>query len=471
MSQIFRTISIRTRFNDEELSFWTKQCEISNSLFNVAVYYARKSHFEELEKNNKYSTYWRKDELRIGRKLSKVKTSYIDLYHQVKTNPNYGSLYSQVAQQTIKSVAESFTSYNSLVDLFFKGKVHRPSIPKYRKSGGLYSLTYPSQAIKFDNGFAVLPVSVSVKTDLFFENKVEIPHFIDFDSIREVRIRPSRGEFWVDWIIDDGKKEIACNSNLNYGQFLAIDRGIKFWLNCVTTKGKSFIVEAPQLKTALFSYRDKVAEHKKGKSDKYWDEYLDKLTLKRNLRVKDAINKAARFIINRCLKDRIGNLVIGWNEENKQNINIGKKNNYEVVSMPTARLIKRLEELVKEYGIRLHVISEEYTSKASFIDRDNLYKLGEKPLTWKPSGKRINRDEYRTKSGLTVHADINGAGNILRRLLSILSIPRTKVNLFLKRIDRVMIAPKRYDIFCNMKKKYRKQTSLRTVLTSVVTSA
>lgn len=35
---------------------------------------------------------------------------------------------------------------------------------------------------------------------------------------------------------------------------------------------------------------------------------------KRNLQMRDAINKAARFIINRCLNDRVGNLVIGWNE-------------------------------------------------------------------------------------------------------------------------------------------------------------
>lgn len=266
---------------------------------------------------------------------------------------------------------------------------------------------------------------------------------------------------------------------MQYSQFLAIDHGVKFWLSCVTTKGRSFIVEAPKLKTELFKYRDKVRLHKEGKSEKFWDDYLDQLTCKRNLQVRDAINKTCRFLINHCLRNKIGNIVIGWNERNKQNINLGKKNNYEVVIMPTWRLIQRLKELCDEYGIKLHVISEEYTSKASFLDRDELHKLGVseacpegiKPLTWKPSGKRINRDQYRSLSGLIVHADINAAGNILRKLLSLLGEPRTRINQFLKRIDGVMTAPKRYDIFTNMKKKYRKQTPRRTVSTSVVASA
>lgn len=141
------------------------------------------------------------------------------------------------------------------------------------------------------------------------------------------------------------------------------------------------------------------------------------------------------------------------------------------MTMPTARLIRRLGELCSEYGIKLHIISEEYTSKASFLDRDELHKLGEKPLTWKPSGKRINRGQYLSKSGLIVHADINAAANILRKMLALIGATMTKIQLFLKRIDGVLTAPKRYDIFVNMKKKYRKQTSQRTVSTDLVTSA
>ncbi|MEM6403195.1 MAG: transposase [Cyanobacteria bacterium P01_D01_bin.116] len=285
----------------------------------------------------------------------------------------------QSAQQTLKVLQRDINSYNSLVTRFFEGEVNRPRIPRYRKSGGLFTVIFPVQALTFRDGFAYPSVSKLSKRDLLCEIKLEVPQFVDINLVREIRIRPSRGEFWIDWICDDAKQEVSVNPNLDYSHALAIDHGVKFWLSAVNTKGKSFIVEAPQLKTAIWKYQQKVKQYKEGKSNFYWDEYLDKLTAKYNLQVRDSVNKAARFIINHCLLQGIGNLVIGWNKSNKQNINLGRKNNYEVVSMPTARLIKRLEELSKEYGIKFIVTTEEYTSKASFIDNDELHQYGEKP--------------------------------------------------------------------------------------------
>ncbi|MEO1375326.1 MAG: hypothetical protein AAFW70_13590 [Cyanobacteria bacterium J06635_10] len=116
------------------------------------------------------------------------------------------------------------------------------------------------------------------------------------------------------------------------------------------------------------------------------------------------------------------------------------------------------------------IVKLQYTSKASFLDRDELHNLGEKPLTWKPSGKRTTRDTYRTKSGLTVHADINAAANILRRFFQLNQLSRLKATVLFKKLDGVLTDPKRYSIFRNMKKKYRKQTLRSVSLDHVVTS-
>ncbi|MGG6283711.1 hypothetical protein ACQ4M3_19190 [Leptolyngbya sp. AN03gr2] len=67
---------------------------------------------------------------------------------------------------------------------------------------------------------------------------------------------------------------------------------------------------------------------------------MARITEKRNCQVRDAINKAARLVINHCLQNRIGHVVFGWNEGNKDGINIGTKNNQEFVQIPTARLKK-----------------------------------------------------------------------------------------------------------------------------------
>lgn len=452
---------MRAKFTPEEKEFWELQCKASNSLYNCAMYEFRRRHYEQLDRVGARSTYWKGDDLRCSWKLRKITaTSHyeIDKLESIKSLEHYRLMQSQSAQQTLRDAQEVVNSFNKLVNLYFEGEVDRPRFPRYRKSGGLFRVTFPVQSLRYKDGYVYPGISKLVKSDLREEIKLEVPEFVDFNLAREVRIRPSRGDFWVDWVCDDGKEKLVNNPKLDYKGALSIDHGVKFWLSAVTTLGKSFIVEAPQLKTALWEYQRKVKEHYIGKSDFYWDDYLDKLTGKHNRRVRDAVNKAARFLINRCLRDKIGNLIIGWNKGNKQNINLGRKNNYEVVNMPTARLIKRLGELCREYGIRFIVTSEEYTSKASFVDKDELHQYGEKPAEWKPSGRRISRDVYRTKAGKEIHADINAAANILRKVADQVfgrnTFKREAAYSFIR--TGALTDPKRYDIFKNLRKGYRK---------------
>lgn len=67
-------------------------------------------------------------------------------------------------------------------------------------------------------------------------------------------------------------------------------------------------------------------------------------------------------------------------------------------------------------GIRFVKQEESYTSKASFIDRDEMPVWAKRDKnTYHFSGKRIARGMYRSKNGKQIHADINGSLNILRK--------------------------------------------------------
>ena len=90
------------------------------------------------------------------------------------------------------------------------------------------------------------------------------------------------------------------------------------------------------------------------------------------------------------------------------------------MQIPTAKLKERISQLCELSGIEFIVTEESYTSQASFLDDDFLPTIGEKPESWKPSGKRIKRGLYQTQSGLLVNADINGAANILRKVATTL---------------------------------------------------
>ncbi|MDJ0774507.1 MAG: transposase [Mastigocoleus sp. MO_167.B18] len=479
---MYRTIPVRARFNDWENDYWADQCRNANSLINCAIYYAKQKHYAALaEMDNAQSLYWRGDELRSGWKTFQCKdVNYPGLCKDLKENPHYKALAAQAAQQALKSVSESIVSYNALVKAYYRGEVDRPKLLKYRKKGGLAAATFPKQLLRLIDGRVYPPISKEAKPHLIDEISLHLPEFIDFAWVKEVTIRPNLGEFWIDWVIDDGKETITHNPNLDYSQAWSYDHGGTNWLTGVSTGGKSLIIDGRKLKSMNQGYCRLVAKYKQGfgratrlsarrtsqpsaQSDFYWDANLDRVQLKRNNQMRDVINKAARFIVNRCLNDGIGNLIIGWNDGQKQRSKMSKRNNQNFVIIPTGRLIERLKQLCPEYGIVLTITEEANTSKASFLDDDSLPRHGEKPKNWKASGVRVKRGMYRTGKGFLINADCNGAANIARKVATQLGLDLTKVG------RGALTLPKRYDLLSDLTRSYRKRC-VAQILSGVATS-
>ena len=142
---------------------------------------------------------------------------------------------------------------------------------------------------------------------------------------------------------------------------------------------------------------------------------IKNLTHKRNCRVENYLHTVSRRVIDWCELNNIGTLVLGKNDHWKQNINIGKKNNQQFVSIPHARLIEMLCYKGELMGIKVVVVEESYTSQSSFLDFDPLPTYGEKKPVF--SGKRIKRGLYRTATGKLINADVNGSYNCIRKHL------------------------------------------------------
>ena len=67
-------------------------------------------------------------------------------------------------------------------------------------------------------------------------------------------------------------------------------------------------------------------------------------------------------------------------------------------------------------GISVIVREESYTSKASLLDGDAIPTYGKNDgISRQFSGRRIKRGLYRSADGTCLNADVNGAGNILRK--------------------------------------------------------
>lgn len=424
---------MRISLDQHDISVLEFLAEQSNKLRNCAIYLLRQAYFT----------------------FGVVLHNPFDLHTELKSNPHYQVLYSQVAQQACTEVAESFSSYKELLPLWYSGQLKdKPKLPRYRKKGGLAGFTYPKQALSFDmeTGLIRLPLGNTFKSQFEFDSLcIQMPHNIKFVAIKEIRILPISYCFYAEFV---HKKQGIEIPNLDKSRALSIDPGVNNWLTCVPNTGEhSFIIDGFKLKSLSQWYNKQVATLKEGKPQGFWNERLAFITEKRNRQVKDAVNKAARFLINYCLKKNIGTVVFGWNQGNKDGIETGKVNNQKIVQTPTARLKQRISELCEEYELQFVETEESYTSQASFLDGDSLPTYGEKPEDWKPSGKRVKRGCYVTAIGEIINADCNGAANIFRKV-------ETQLGLSLARICRgVMTLPTRVYLW-NTKAKKRRGTAL-----------
>jgi len=112
-------------------------CSEANNLINCGIYYARQLYFKTKQLIGKY-----------------------DLEVEYKTNKHF-----QAAQQTLRSVAESFKSFKELSQLFSQGELaKKPRLPKYRKSGGMAVVSHPKQALKLVEDRIRVPLGTLVKT-------------------------------------------------------------------------------------------------------------------------------------------------------------------------------------------------------------------------------------------------------------------------------------------------------------------
>lgn len=365
----------------------------AKNLYNQAVYNIRQYYFQE----KKFLNYNKNNSL-------------------LKSSENYKTLNSNMSQQILKEVDGSFKSFFSLLKKKNKGQYNvKVKLPSYLFKNSFTTLVIGF--VRLNEDTLVIPYSNSFKKK-HKKISIKIPPILLDKKIKEIRIIPKFNArfFEVQYTYEVEEEQ----RNLDKNHALAIDFGINNLATCVTSKGRSFIIDGKKLKSInqwfnkenarLQSIKDK---QKYGKKPTLRQKYLYS---SRNNKVNDYMSKTARRIINYCLENNIGALVCGYNETFQRNSNIGKANNQTFVNIPFGKLREKLEYLCKLYGLIFVEQEESYTSKSSFFDMDILPKFeADKPQTYSFSGKRIKRGLYQTSKGYILNADVNGALNILKK--------------------------------------------------------
>ena len=369
-------------------------CHIAKNLTNEAIYNIKQYYFTE------------------GKFLKYEKN-----YTLLKSSLNYKALNSNMAQQILKEVDGSFKSFFGLLKLAKQGKYAFKDckLPHYLPKDGYTTLVIGF--VRLNGNKLILPFSNGFrKTHKSVE--ITIPPVLLDKKVKEIRIIPkAKARFFE---IQYTYEAECIRRNLNKSNALALDLGINNLVTAVSNKGNSFIIDGRKLKSINQWFNKENARLQSIKDKQHFGRKTTNrqkaIAKDRNNKVNDYMNKAARKVIDYCINNDIGTLVVGYNETFQRNTDMGKRNNQTFVNIPYGQLRDKLAYLCELNDIAFVKQEESYTSKASFWDKDTIPIYNDdNPKEYQFSGKRIHRGQYKTKSGKTLNADVNGALNILRK--------------------------------------------------------
>ena len=323
----------------------------------------------------------------------------------------------QSAQAVTKETVNDFMNWLRAADAYKKDPssfTGRPKMPNYTKSDHhIVTMTNQDCVIyEREDGSKYLKLP---KT----REKLNIT-FPDDAVLKEVKIRPYYSDYEIIAVY-----ETEDISETYAGAYAAgIDLGIENIIAFVGNDGgKPVLYKGGAIKAANQSYNKARAKYTgilmKGHDPKEVNvqtERLVHISRRRSAFIHDEMHKISSSVVRECIEREIGTIVIGKNTQWKTQVNMSKKSDQTFVQIPHSTLVWMIRYKAEREGIRVIEQEESYTSKASFLDRDDIPVYGDrKEHTF--SGRRISRGLYRSKDGTVISADINAASNILRKAI------------------------------------------------------
>lgn len=345
----------------------------------------------------------------------------LDAIFKATKNPTYCRMNSQVNQNAIRKVVANWIGYFESLKEYKKHPEKykaRPGIPGYRRTDRM-TAAFSSQTARLteQDGFMYLQF---VKCD----QKIPIGRASLYSGMKYVKteVKPQYGNYTLLVTFNDGIKVPKAPKHPE--RMLGVDLGVDNFAAVINNFGDApFLIKGGAIKAANQNFNKqrahRISDLTKGSDSRHSKKdsrRLNTISQKRNNFFRDFFYRVSWYLVRYAEKQDVEAIVVGHNEDQKQNIHLGKKNNQHFVSIPFYQFLKVLRSIAAKAGIAVVVREESYTSKASLLDLDEIptYQEG-KNETCQFSGKRTHRGLYQTDSGLQINADVNGAGNILRK--------------------------------------------------------
>lgn len=361
----------------------------AKNLYNHGLYLYRQSYFEHKKSPDKPILSW----------------ADIDKTLRKQGHDDIRALPSKVAGAVIKNLGENISSFWKLMRLKNKGGLNqKPNLPGYlHKVEGRYPVSFNYQTFGAKRGS---------NNELFLCPKgINLPIPTKVTDPKQVRIVPKHNNFIIEVIYN-----VEESAPKHTSKYAGIDLGVdNFATVTFSTENNPLIIKGLELKSINQGYNRLIAKAqsllpetcKTSKS-------IHRLWSRRTWILKTKIHQITAFLANLFDEMQIEKVFIGKNTGWKQKLPFGKKVKQRFAYLPYETFIEQLQYKCQLRGIAVITQEESYTSKASFLDNDDIPVYGETDNP-KFSGRRIKRGLYRSSKGQLINADVNGSYNIMRK--------------------------------------------------------
>lgn len=360
-------------------------CFLSKNLYNITLYTVRQHYFN----------------------TSKYLTAFTVIKDFTKENQvDFRALPAKVSRYTVQLVDQNMKSFFALIKKIQKNQYDKPvRLPKYLdKTKGRQVVHYDKSSLRSKkNGFVKLAKSdIEIKTKVL-KNEIQYLKLVPCGNHIKVLI---------------GYYKTKKKADVTQKRMASIDVGVNNLMTVTSNVFHPMIYNGKPVKS-VNQYYNKIKAKEQSRLKKQnnvnWNSKLGRLSLWRENQIRNYFHKITHHFVNYCIANDIDTVIIGRNRRWKDNINLGKKANQNFMSIPFGQLYDLLKYKLELNGITYIETEESYTSKCSFIDREEICKHDSYV------GKRVKRGLFKSKDGYKYNADINGSLNILRKYMTNIS--------------------------------------------------
>ena len=375
-----------------------RMCSCARKLGNCATYVMRHRIFEKLPVPT------RKDFDHA------VREQYLSDYRAM---PSAAS-----AQRAIQIVGKEFKSYAKASQEFKKHPekfLGKPRLPGYKNRYRTFVVGRNGYHIQ--NSHLILTGGEEFG---FSPLKIRCCQHQDFNALvkdtvaGDVRIIAKGNSFIVEITYRSSAEETKAIA-LDKTQACLIDLGTNNLAAIISTRPgvRSVLVKGGVIKSINQKYNKEVAKLRSLGHGRH----IAVKGFKRERQINDYFHKVSRWIVNYCLVNDLGRIVIGLNNDWKQKAHLGRITNQNFVYIPHSRLAQMIDYKARAYGIDVIIREESYTSQASAVDFDEVPVYGQETAPAVFSGRRVKGGLYRSAQRKLLNADAQAAANIGRKEL------------------------------------------------------